>query len=760
MLENTTARISWRGDTGRVPYLGAALPYDSVRTLWHAPFSMYYHCAMHQFSYRRILDFMKKHRWIPILSIVFFVSISFFVMAREPNKEAILSAVVLRYLDGSHYQPVPLNDVLGERVFDLYLKALDPSKQFLLASDVALLKQYEPVIDDELKYGQSTLLNVSSKIMQQRIQELQNVYQEMLANPCLFDQDVSIQTDAKKRGYPADKAAWKAQWRLYLQHQVLTSYLLAIDNLPSTASVRADAARRTVDLEIEKEAREKVKKTFGAMLDRKLKETRDEKFNAFLDVVANAFDPHTSYLAPQAKEDFDIGITGTLEGIGALLKEEDGLVKVTRIVPGSAAARQKQLQAEDTIIKVGQGDQDPVDIVGYRVQDAVRLIRGKKGTEVRLTVRRPEGQIVVIPIIRDVVVIEESYSKSAIIQTEKQTYGYIYLPSFYRDFSNPKARNASTDLRAEINRLKQKNVSGIILDLRNNGGGALDDAVNISGLFIDYGPVVQVKDRFEKSLVRYDNDPTIQYQGPLVVLVNAYSASASEILAAALQDYGRAVIVGSGSHTYGKGTVQAVFNLDSSLIGGGEWEKMRSEMGSLKLTNQKYFRITGGATQFKGVVPDIVLPDLTDYLEIGEQYLPYVLPWSTTSGLQYQPWSKSLPLDMLRERSELRVTKDPVFRAIVDQVALRRSQKDAPWPLMLSKAVTMQQERKQEADGITDLIKETTVYQVLSSDDQRVMEPEREKEYAEWRNQLRKDPSLLETVYILRDLVGATKGSR
>jgi carboxyl-terminal processing protease len=704
---------------------------------------------------------MKKHRWIPILLIVFFVSISFFVMAREPNKEAVLSAIVLRHLEGSHYQPMAVDDALATRVFDLYLKHLDPSKQFLLASDVALLKQYETVIDDELKYGQSTLLNVSSKIIQQRVEELQLFYKSVLAEPFLFQEEVTIETDPKKRDYPAGKDLWRQQWVRYLQQQVLTGYLLAVDNLPATASARALAMQGEIDPVLEKEARLKVEKTFGSMLDRKLKETRDEKFSMFLDTVAAAFDPHTSYLAPQAKEDFDIGITGTLEGIGALLKEEDGMIKVTRIVPGSASARQKQLKAEDTIIKVGQGTQEPVDIVGYRVQDAVRLIRGKKGTEVRLTVRRPEGQIVVIPIVRDVVVIEESYSKSAVIQTDQEErFGYIYLPSFYRDFSNSKARNASDDLRAEIRRLRQKNVQGIILDLRNNGGGALDDAVNISGLFIDYGPVVQVKDRFEKSSVKYDNDPTIQYQGPLIIVVNAYSASASEILAAALQDYGRAVIVGSGPHTYGKGTVQMVANLENMLLGGTEWNKLRSELGSLKLTHQKYYRITGGATQFKGVEPDIILPDVNSYLELGEQYLPYVLPWTTTSGLQYQQWRHALPLDYLRERSEARVTTDPVFQAILAQVEIRRSQKDASWPLHLARAFAMQQERKKESNDITGSLKETTVYQALSSDESRVLEPERVKEYDEWRQQLRKDPALLETVYIMRDLVKAPSKAR
>jgi carboxyl-terminal processing protease len=238
-------------------------------------------------------------------------------------------------------------------------------------------------------------------------------------------------------------------------------------------------------------------------------------------------------------------------------------------------------------------------------------------------------------------------------------------------------------------------------------------------------------------------------------MVNAYSASASEILAAALQDYGRAVIVGSGPNTYGKGTVQAVVNLDNAIVGGVEWDRLRAELGSLKLTHQKYYRITGGATQFKGVVPDVVLPDLSSYMELGEQSLPYVLPWSTTSGLQYQPWRAVLPLPLLRERSEARVTKDVVFQAIVKQVALRRAQKDEPWPLNLTKAYEIQQQRKKEADAITDLIKETSVYHAVSSDEQRVLEPERIKEYDEWRKQLQKDPVLLETVYIMRDLVGA-----
>jgi carboxyl-terminal processing protease len=397
-----------------------------------------------------------------------------------------------------------------------------------------------------------------------------------------------------------------------------------------------------------------------------LEQEEQDRFDSYFTAITEAFDPHTNYMPPTQKEDFDISMRGSLEGIGATLREEDGYIKVSQIIPGSAAWRQGELQSEDVILKVAEGKAEAVDITDMRLRDAVSLIRGKKGTEVRLTARKPDGSKIVIPIIRDVVQIDETFARSTTIKDEKsgKTYGYIRIPSFYRDFqeSGSGGRNVTDDVRAEIAKLKSSNIDGLILDVRNNGGGALSDAVSIAGLFISDGPIVQVRSSNGKTQVLNDDDSQIVYSGPLAVLVNEFSASASEILAGALQDYRRAIVIGSG-HTHGKGTVQAMLDLDRDF----NLRNMEQflPLGALKVTIQKFYRISGGSTQYRGVVPDIILPDRLQYLKSGEQYLDNSLPWDTIEATDYRPWSQPFPeLSWLQNRSQQRIKSDPAWQTI------------------------------------------------------------------------------------------------
>jgi len=409
-----------------------------------------------------------------------------------------------------------------------------------------------------------------------------------------------------------------------------------------------------------------VRKQYNEYFARLKQETLKDHYDRYLNAFARAFDPHTTYMPPQSKEDFDISMRGSLEGIGATLREEDGYIKIVKVIPGSAADRQGQLQADDVILAVAQGKDEPVDVTDMRLRDAVELIRGKKGTEVRLTLRRQGLKPFVVPIVRDVVVIEESFVKSAMVTDPKtgRHYGYIKIPSFYRDFETTRnggaGRNSTDDVKAALNAFDKKEMAGLILDLRNNGGGALTDAVGVAGLFVGEGPVVQVRNGQGSAKVLESDDKDVAYSGPMVVLVNRFSASASEIVAGALQDYNRAVIVGS-DHTHGKGTVQIIMDLDRSMA----LPNMRQFMplGALKMTTQKFYRVSGDSTQYRGVVPDIVLPDRSRYNEFGERYLDYSLPWDRIEEVRHKEWP-AFDRARLLTKSQSRVAADEDFKEI------------------------------------------------------------------------------------------------
>jgi len=579
----------------------------------------------------------------------------------QTNRAKILSYLLREQLARNHYSHKTLDDELSQAAFDLYLKQLDAQKRFLLQDDVRRLRRHADRIDDEMNRGQFELPQLGAELLRKRVTRAQQLVEELLAGDFDFSRRETFETDPDKLAFCTTEAELRERWRQVLKYQVLNRFLNLLED-------EATAPDKERERQLLSKAREKILKSNRDFFARVLEETVQDHYDRYFDAVARSFDPHTDYLPPAQKEDFDIGMRGSLEGIGATLREEDGYIKVVSIIPGSPSARQGQLHAEDIILMVAQADGEPVDVTDTRLRDAVSLIRGTKGTEVRLTVKKPDGTRLVIPIVRDVVQIEETFVKSAVLKDEKgrQVYGYIKIPSFYRDFqktrSGETARNVTDDLRAELDKLKGSRIDGLILDLRNNGGGALADAVAVTGLFIEKGPVVQVKNSFGQMDTLSDDDPGVAYAGPLVVLVNQFSASASEILAGALQDYGRAIVIG-GKHTHGKGTVQAVVDLDRTLPFPNMTQY--TPLGALRVTIQKFYRVSGASTQYRGIVPDITLPDRLDALKTGEQYLDHSLPWDTVAATTYAPWNRQLQAkNELKAKSARRVAAEEDFIAI------------------------------------------------------------------------------------------------
>ncbi len=590
----------------------------------------------------------------------------------DEDRNRLIAFILSQQLPAQHFGHEPLDDTLSRKAFNLYLRQLDPRKRFLLQTDAQQLNAFAPHIDDELTRGHVVLVDAGMELLNDRIRQVEKLIDPILDQGFDFDRVEYLEIEPKKIDFAADKDQLRERWRLSLKMQVIDTYFISLDaKSKKQPEILKDISTKNHAPELQ-EAVKKVRESTHRALNRLVQQTRQDHFDRYFDAVARAFDPHSDYMAPSSKEDFDIQMSGSLEGIGALLREDEGLIKVIRIIPGSAAEKQGQLQAEDTILAVAEKNGDPVDIAEMRIREAVSFIRGPKGTEVRLTVQKPDSTKLVIPIIRDVVQLDETYVKSTILKTEKnKTIGYLRIPSFYRDFvsqaDGKESRNVTDDTLAELVKLKKQHVSGLVLDLRNNGGGALTDAVKISGLFLPGGPVVQVKDSQGSIRVLDDEDPNVVYDGPVIVLVNQFSASASEILAAALQDYQRAFIIG-GAHTHGKGTVQAMLDMNKNLplLHLQQYE----DLGALKLTIQKFYRINGGSTQYKGVEPDLVVPSMLDYLESGEKYMDYSLPWDQVQQVKYTRWKGThFNVEKTQKEGKLWADENALFKKIKEETA-------------------------------------------------------------------------------------------
>lgn len=662
----------------------------------------------------------------------------------QQKRNSLISHMLSKQLPGLHYSDKELDNALAKAAFGLYIKQLDYQKRFLLQGDVDELAKLTNGIDENLKDGRIVLPRLGHEILDIRITQVKGIVADLIEKGLQKSEGGVYETDPLKLDYVKDVAGLAERWQKILKAQVMSRYL--------DLEEEAKAAEEQVDPEkLWQEAINKVTKQNKAFLHRLNQETEQDHIDRYFNAVTRAFGPHTNYIPPATKEQFDINMRGSLEGIGALLREEDGLIKVVRIIPGSASARQGGLEAEDTILSVGQAGDEPVDVSDMRLREAVRLIRGAKGTEVRLTVRKSDGVKTVVPIIRDVVQIEDTFVKSFVVEEEGLRLGYINIPSFYRDFEKSQngggGRNSTADTRAEISSLKKQNIDGIVLDLRNNGGGALIDAVDIAGLFVKEGPVVQIKTSMGDKRILYDQDSSIAYDGPLVVLVNKFSASASEIVAAALQDYGRAVVMG-GAHTHGKGSVQTVLDLNEYV----PWLSLTNyeDLGALKIMIQKFYRINGGSTQYKGVEPDIVLPSLYEHLKTGEKYLEYSLPWDSIEAVDYVPYAKDLNIEELSAKSKLRVAKNDAFATLKDESA--KAEKRAEDTTIELSLAALREERRIAKETRERLKNKDTGF----GDEQEVAgKEEKSKEEKEqyWRDHVKADPWVGEAGKVIRDII-------
>jgi len=668
----------------------------------------------------------------------------------DTSRNKLIGYMLGKQLPVMHFSDKVMNDDLAFAAFDLYLKQLDYQKRFLLQSDVDTLSVLASGIDNNLLKGDIVLPDIGYELLNERIKETKKMSNELLKAGFDYNRDESYETDPDKLKYAVTLSDLRERWRKLLKAQIISRFLDL-----SEEQEKDTAEKKKSENEVWKEAEEKIAKRNLNFFNRMDQETRQDHYDRFFNAIARAFDPHTNYMPPASKEDFDIRMRGSLEGIGALLREEDGYIKVVRIIPGSASARQGELQAEDIILRVGQGTDEPVEITDMRLIKAVQLIRGPKGSEVRLTVRKPDASKAVISIQRDVVQIEETFVKSTLLESpDGSKVGYVMIPSFYRDFEKTRmvgvvARNSTDDTRKAIQELKSEGIDALILDLRNNGGGALMDAVDISGLFIPFGPVVLVKDSYGNNRVLSDDDQSVSWDGPLLVLVNQFSASASEILAAALQDYSRAVIVG-GAHTHGKGTVQTLLNMNENipLLHLKKYE----DLGALKITIQKFYRVTGGSTQYKGVEPDIVLPSLFQHLKSGEQYLDNSLPWDQVDPVPFTRYmSSQFDLDSLTEKSAKRVHDDEGLQVIADE-AVKATERSKQTSISL-KLSDMKAKRK-EADIARDKIGAHYMkYRHQTDGDKGGIDGvDKDEDKDKWKEEVKEDPYIHESLLILEDM--------
>ncbi|MCF8298082.1 MAG: carboxy terminal-processing peptidase, partial [Saprospiraceae bacterium] len=645
------------------------------------------------------------------------------------------------------------NDEFSEKVFNLYLDRTDHNKNFFLKEDIEALKKYTHLIDNEVKDKSFEFFNLSLEIINQRILESKDYYKEILAKPFDFTKNESIELEGDKKDWAKNKDEIKENWRKALKYQTLIR-LVDMMQVQEKALEKSDTVETKTFEQMEIEARAKILERQNDWFRRMEQFERKDRISLFFNCITNLYDPHTGYFPPKDKEDFDIAMSGKLEGIGATLQEQDGYVKVVAIVTGSASWKQGELKAGDLILKVAQGDDEAVDIVDMRLDEAVKLIRGKKGTKVRLTVKKIDGTITEISIIRDVVIIEETYAKSAVIKDkdEKKSIGYIYLPRFYVDFNDVNGRRCSDDIEKELEKLEGENIEGLIFDLRNNGGGSLPDVVKIAGLFIEKGPIVQIKSRYGNPEVQNDDDSNVKYAGPLVILVNEFSASASEIFAAAMQDYKRAIIIGSTS-TFGKGTVQRFFDLDNFINTQADDIK---PLGAIKITTQKFYRINGGATQLKGVKSDIILPDIYTYFDIGEKEMDYPMQWSEIPAVEYKPWVSTYSLEEINKNSKERLKSNSTFKLINENAERLKKQRDnSKQTLNLEKYRKEQDDLKEVNKAFNEKIKQPTGLTVFSlAKDLPLINSDTSKiaRTKEWHKDLKKDNYIKEAFTILEEI--------
>lgn len=706
---------------------------------------------------KRIVEFMKRNYKV-ILLVTALSAILWSFIPREktedPEKDKLLLELLTFVLEKGHYSPVEINDDFSKKVYKKYLDNIDPTKRFFIQSDIDEFSKYETSIDDMIKNKDLTFFNLTNARLLKRMSESREIYEDVLSKPFDFTVKESINVDYEKLPFSKSKSELRDRWRKQLKLSALSS-ITDKEQLEEDKKKKDNAYEvKSFDV-IEKEVRENSLKSLNEYFDFIEKELeRDDWFAIFLNSIVERFDPHTFYFSPDDKEKFDVSMSGTFQGIGARLQKKESGVEVSELISGGPAWRGKELEAGDLILKVAQGKEEPLDIAGMRLDDVVKKIKGPKGTEVRLTVKKVDGTIKVISIIRDEVETEETFAKSSIVVKDDKKYGIIYLPKFYISFENKENRDAFKDVAAEIEKLKAQNIDGLVMDLRDNGGGSLETVVKMVGLFIPDGPIVQVKAPGRNPEILPDPDKKVQYDGPLVVMINNFSASASEIFAAAIQDYKRGIIVGS-KHSYGKGTVQNVIDLNQFIRGNSY-----GDLGALKTTIQKFYRINGGSTQREGVKSDIVFPDRFSYLDMGERDEESALPWDKIEPAKYQPLNANY--DNVIANSKKRIAANPTFNLIDENAKWIFERKDEnDFSLNLNdfkKEIAVADVKIKKFKAISDYnnkyVFTSLPDEVALFEKDTLLKQKRER----WHEELQKDIYVEETLNVISDMKLLTKG--
>lgn len=702
---------------------------------------------------------MKRNYKILVIIAALSITLwSFFPKEKnDPERDKLLLDLLTFVIQKGHYDPKDMDDEFSKGVYKDYLEALDPAKRFFVKSDIAEFSKYELLIDDHIREKNLSFFDLTYDRLIKRMAESKTYYREILSKPFDYNKDETFNTDYEHAPFASNVEELKDRWRKQLKLSALSSLVDKKEieaeklNPELTKTKKAEKEEKPKSFEeLEKETRESSLKSLNDYFDFIEDLNRSDWFNVYVNAIAERFDPHTSYFGPEVKDKFDIEMSGKLEGIGARLQKKNDFTEITELISGGPAWRDKKLEPGDIVLKVAQGNKEPVDVVGMRLDDVVKKIKGPKGTEVRLTVKKVDGTIQVISIIRDVVEIDETYAKSSVVNKDGKLYGIIYLPKFYIDFENKDSRDAAKDIAQEVERLKQAGVEGIALDLRDNGGGSLRTVVDIAGLFIEKGPIVQVKSTGKSKEVLQDTDSRVQWDGPLVVMINNFSASASEILAAAIQDYQRGVIIGS-KHSFGKGTVQNVIDLNQFVRNSS-----MGDLGALKTTTQKFYRVNGGSTQLEGVRSDVILPDRFSYIDVGERDLENAMPWDKIDPANYDVWRKQGNLADAIAKSRKRVSQNKEF-ALLDENAkwLSKRKDENLYSLHIDK-FKKEQERLEEQskkykalkDYKNSLVFSSLPYEEAQTAKDSVLKEKRKR----WHENLSKDVYVEEALNVLADL--------
>ena len=604
---------------------------------------------------------MKNKYFIILLTTIFALASCSFTSnsSKESDKDQKILQLVSYILDEGHYVDKELDDEFSSKVFQTYIEMIDPYKRYFYKSDIDRFKEFEYLIDDQFKSSDLTFFNLTHETLLKRIKESKEIYTSVFSSPFNYrvDESLTVSTD---EDFVSSKSELTDRWRKTFKYYTLNNLNdLLTENDSINSLVKNNQDFNFIIKDFEEKSRASSLEFCNEVYQYYSDRSRQEWFSEYVNSIVYQFDPHTFYFNPDDKEDFDVDMSGNYAGIGARLQQKMDKISVVELISGGPAWRQNELEVGDVLLKVRQTDQEtPVSIVGMRIKDAVKLIKGPIESSVILTIKKVDGQIVDLQIPRDIVQLEETYAKSSIVERSNSKYGLINLPKFYFDFEDYSERNAASDIKKEIIRLKEQGIEGLILDLRNNGGGGLKPAVDMAGLFIEEGPIVQVQSFEKKKEILKDRDRSIVWEGPLVILVNEFSASSSEILAAAMQDYERAIIIGS-NQTYGKGTVQNVVDLNRMIR-----SNTNGDMGAFKFTIQKYYRINGGSVQLEGVKSDIVIPNRYSYIDFGEKEQDNPLEWDKITPVDYTPWTSNFDYSSAIQKSKIRIESNEYLKLI------------------------------------------------------------------------------------------------